>query len=102
MACEAIQYGTYAYADAAGELMCRFAIADDGGASSFVAPLEQLALERSAQEIDPKRRNHAQAWSPAARMSSSTSAQIVAPVVAFVVAHPIARVFGDSGPAPFG
>lgn len=30
----------------AGGLMCRFAIAEDGEASSFIAPLAQVALER--------------------------------------------------------
>ncbi|NUJ80409.1 hypothetical protein HUN39_10295 [Methylocystis sp. FS] len=33
-------------AGAAGGLMCRFAIAEDGEASSFIAPLTQVALYR--------------------------------------------------------
>lgn len=33
-------------AGAAGGVMCRFAIAEDGEASSFIAPLEQVALQR--------------------------------------------------------
>ena len=33
-------------AGAAGGLMCRFAIAEDSEASSFIAPLAQVALER--------------------------------------------------------
>ncbi len=30
----------------AGDVLCRFAIAEDSGASSFIAPLAQVALER--------------------------------------------------------
>jgi hypothetical protein len=33
-------------AGAAGGLMCRFAMAEDGEASSFIAPLAQVALAR--------------------------------------------------------
>jgi len=30
----------------AGGLMCRFAVAEDGGGASFIAPLAQVALQR--------------------------------------------------------
>lgn len=33
-------------AGAAGGLMCRFAVAEDGDGSCFIAPLAQIALER--------------------------------------------------------